>query len=76
MSDELEVVVEPHWATKFKINGTIHMWVLIDEALLDTLVPLGAKNGSLVVEPAEYDDEGNEIAEAITRQKTVAEFAP
>ncbi len=43
--------------------------------MLEIQVPPGAKWGTVVVAPAVVDEEGNEVTPAVTRQKTIGEFA-
>lgn len=55
-------------------NDNLYAFLEVPAEFLKTVVPEGAKWGTFVVSPAEYDSKGNEITSATTRQKTLDEF--
>ena len=59
---------------KHPTNGALYAFVEAPVQALATPLPVGAKWGTIVLEPAEYDEEGNETKPAVTRQKTIGEF--
>jgi hypothetical protein len=42
--------------------------------MFSILIPEGAKWGTVIINEAIFDEEGNEVQEAVTRQKTIEEF--
>jgi hypothetical protein len=53
----------------------LYAFVEAPAEMLEIQVPPGAKWGTVVVTPAVLDAEGNEVTPAVTRQKTIGEFA-
>lgn len=52
----------------------IYRWAHCKTELMDTLIPKGVAYGSIEIEPAVCDEEGDELVPAVTRQKTLREF--
>ena len=52
----------------------IYSWAHCKTELMEELIPVGVPYGTVEVEPAEYDEDGNELTPAVTRQKTLREF--
>jgi len=61
---------------KVIVNGVedYRAYAVCEPALLNEIIPEGIQWSSVVVTPAEYDEEGNETAPAVTRQKSLKEF--
>lgn len=55
-------------------NGVYYAFVVDSTNLLSATVPQGLAYSAKIVQPAVYDEQGNETTPAVTEQKTIDEY--